>query len=287
MSDLNPLSDGESIRFFVFDIESVPDPTLVSLVRTGGSKDPDEALSEYQAELLEKKNTDFVPYVYHQPISLALAKIKGDLSIDELIVLKVEDGGPRKICERFWQGWRYYDKPQFVTFNGRGFDLPLMELTAYRYGLSLPDWFEDAGPSYNHPRNRYNKRFHLDLNAELTNFGSTTFDGGLNLASKTLRKAGKIDTRGEMVQDLFNQGRLDDVHRYCRCDVLDTYFVFLRYSVLRGRISAKREKELVEETRAFLSRSAEEEPAYRDYLDAWRFVDEFAQAHDFFGRFES
>ncbi|MBQ9126963.1 MAG: hypothetical protein IJY15_04290, partial [Thermoguttaceae bacterium] len=40
---------------------------------------------------------------------------------------------PRKICERFWDGWRYYDRPTFVTFNGRGFDVPLMELTAFRY----------------------------------------------------------------------------------------------------------------------------------------------------------
>ncbi|MBQ9370949.1 MAG: 3'-5' exonuclease [Thermoguttaceae bacterium] len=282
---MEPQDSSNSIRFLIFDIESVSDPALVSLVRTGGEKSPQEALSEYQKELVEKKGTDFVPYVYQQPISLALAKVRGDLSLQELIVLKVEDGGPQKICERFWSGWLYYERPQFVTFNGRKFDIPLMELTAFRYGIPLPEWFNDSGPNYTQPRYRFCKTYHLDLNDELTNGGATAFEGGLNLASKMLHKAGKIDVRGNMVQEMFESGQLAEIHRYCRCDVLDTYFVFLRYSVLKGRISFEREKELVAETRDFLESRSEEEPVYREYLDAWAQVDEFQNQHNIFSKY--
>ena len=117
------MTNAETISYFVFDIESVPDPALVSLVRTGGKQAPIDALKEYQAELMEKKGTDFVPYAFHVPVSLALAKIRSDFSLKDLIVLKIEDGGPKNICERFWNGWKYYDRPQLVTFNGRGFSI--------------------------------------------------------------------------------------------------------------------------------------------------------------------
>ena len=52
--------------------------------------------------------------------------------------------------------------------------------------------------------------------------------GGLNLVANLLGKPGKMDVQGDMVQDMYNAGRLADINDYCRCDVLDTYFVFLR-----------------------------------------------------------
>jgi len=228
---------------------------------------------------MEQRGSDFVPYVYHTPVSLALAKVGADFSLQELSVLKIEDGGAKKLCERFWGGWRYYNFPQFVTFNGRGFDLPLMELTAFRYGIPIPEWFADDVPSYKQPRNRY-AGSHLDLYDFLTNYSATPFVGGLDLASKLLHKPGKINSKGDMVQDMFDSGALADVHRYCRCDVLDTYFVFLRVSVLRGKITNERELELVEQTRQFLLDRVEQEPVYRTYLDAWQNVEDFFRDKD-------
>ena len=76
---------------------------------------------------------------------------------------------------------------------------------------------------------------HLDLQELLTNFGSTRFNGGLNLAANLLGKPGKMDVQGHMVQDMYEAGKLAEINDYCRCDVLDTYFVFLRSRVLVGR----------------------------------------------------
>ncbi|MGI6401251.1 MAG: ribonuclease H-like domain-containing protein [Thermoguttaceae bacterium] len=281
---MDDISVRNPISYLVFDIESVPDPALVSLVRTHGKQDPEVALQEYRDELIAKNGVDFVPYTYQVPISLALAKLREDLTLDDLIVLKVEELGPDGICRRFWQGWDYYNHPMLVSFNGRRFDMPLLEHTAFRYGLSLRSWMTDySGGKAN--RNRFNNT-HLDLYDFMTNYGACTFCGGLDLAAKALHKSGKIDVKGEMVQEMFDQNRLSEIHSYCRCDVLDTYFVFLRYQLMRGVISTEEEQNLIEKTRAFLEARADTEPVYREYLDAWRDNDEFLRKNNIFAAFE-
>ena len=72
---------------------------------------------------------------------------------------------------------------------------------------------------------------------------------------------------GHMVQTLFNKGKLQEINDYCRCDVLDTYFVFLRMAVLMGEITLDRERELVAQTKVWLADQSEEFPVYQEYLD--------------------
>ena len=103
----------------------------------------------------------------------------------------------------------------------------------------------------------------------LTNFGASRFNGGLNLAANLPGKPGKIEVQGNMVQDLYNDGKLAEINDYCRCDVLDTYFVFLRTSVLLGRITLDQEKELVEHTHEWLLARQDESAAFRTYLEHW------------------
>jgi hypothetical protein len=144
-----------------------------------------------------------------------------------------------------------------------------LELAAFRFGLSLPGWFHAAGRAAEQPRSRYNVVAHLDLCELLTNFGSTRFHGGLSLAANLLGKPGKMDVHGDMVQDLYAAGRLAEIHDYCRCDVLDTYFVFLRTRVLYGQLPLETEQQIIAETKAWLEQKADQVAAYRLYLDHW------------------
>ncbi|MDD3587586.1 MAG: 3'-5' exonuclease [Thermoguttaceae bacterium] len=260
----------EEVRYLVFDIESVADAGLIAQIRHQGEDiDPADALAQYRNELLETKGTDFVPYTFQVPISLALAKVAEDYSLRDLKCLKVEEGGPAAICEKFWNGWMYYQKPTFITFNGRGFDIPLMELTAFRYGIPIAEWLAWGGKQFDQPRYRFSQNSHLDLCEYMSNFGSVQITGGLNLLSKILHKPGKMDTKGEMVQDMYDAGQLATIHDYCKCDVLDTYFVFLRTMLLTGRISAIQEKDLIESTRNWLKERVEKEPVFAHYLKVW------------------
>lgn len=281
---MTPAQISQLPSWLIFDIESVPDPALVSLVRTHGETDPEIALQEFRDERLAQRNSDFIPYPYQVPISLALAKVSSDLSLMDLVVLKVEDGGPGEICRRFWKGWELYHYPRIVTFNGRKFDIPLLELTAYRYGLPIKDWM--TGYCNNKPRRSRYSDAHLDLYDSLTNFNANTFEGGLNLVAKLIRKPGKLDVKGDMVLEMFQANQLEEIHRYCRCDVLDTYFVFLRHQLIQGDITRDQEQELVKKAYGFLESRSDEEPAYREYMEARRNVEDYFEKHNFFAKYE-
>ena len=259
-----------SPRYLIFDVESAADGALVSKLRyLGENLPPADAIARYRGELMEKYESDFIPYTFQFPISVAVAKVAADYRLLDLVVLDEPEFRPHVITEKFWRGWEAYKRPTLVSFNGRGFDLPLLELAAFRFGVSVPGWFHDTGPSYEQPRNRYNAKSHIDLLDVLTNFGAARFTGGLNLAANILGKPGKMDVQGHMVQDLLNEGRLAEINEYCRCDVLDTYFVFLRTRVLIGQLALDDEQKLIAETKDWLEANAETRPAYRDYLQRW------------------
>jgi 3'-5' exonuclease len=259
------------IRFLVFDIESVADAPLVAKLRHNGQPiEPAEAVRQYRAELMEKHETDFIPYTFQIPISVAVGKVTGDYRLTDVVVLDEPLFRPHVITENFWRGWEKYNRPTLVSFNGRGFDIPMLELAAFRFGLSMPGWFQPTGgKAADQPRNRYNTTAHVDLCELLTNFGSTRFQGGLNLAANLLGKPGKMDVHGDMVQDLYDAGRLAEINDYCRCDVLDTYFVLLRSRVLVGQLPLEAEQKLVAETKTWLQQKADNVAAYRQYLDRW------------------
>ena len=259
-----------AVRYLVFDIESVADPELVARLRyPGESLEPSDAVRRYRDELMEKYGSDFIPYTFQIPISVAAGKVGADFRLIDLVVLDEPEFRPHVITEYSWRGWEKYRRPTLVSFNGRSFDLPLLELAAFRYGLSMPAWFHVAGKSYEQPRTRYNVQSHVDLCELLTNFGATRFTGGLNLAANLLGKPGKMDIQGNMVQDLYDAGRLAEINDYCRCDVLDTYFVFLRTRVLLGQLSLEAEQAIVAETRQWLAQKSEQIEVFRTYLERW------------------
>ncbi|MGL4943054.1 MAG: 3'-5' exonuclease [Thermoguttaceae bacterium] len=266
------------LQYLIFDIESVADADLVSRAHFHGKVSPEEAIAKYREELLAKSGSDFVPYTFQVPISLAILRVCEDLTFfegDEKDALSVLVGKPHNIAKQFWGGCLdKYPGTTLVTFNGRGFDIPMLELAAFRYGIEIPKWF--GADNKSDPRYRYNTNRHLDLYDKLTNFGATRFSGGLNLAATVLGKPGKMDVAGGMVQELYNTGQIDRIHDYCRCDVLDTYFVFLRVMLMSGKLNLDSEQALVARAKKWLEQKRDEaacDPnpvkAYDLYLNGW------------------
>jgi predicted PolB exonuclease-like 3'-5' exonuclease len=259
-----------AVTYLVFDVETAADGDLVSRIRYPGQKlNAKAAVARYRLELTEKYDSDFIPYTFQVPISVAVGKISADYKLLDVGVLDEPQFRPHVITEHFWRGWDKYRRPTLVSFNGRTFDIPLLELAAFRYGVSVPGWFNLGAKSFEQYRNRFNLDAHIDLQEILTNFGSTRFTGGLNLAANLLGKPGKMDIQGHMVQDLYEAGKLSEINDYCRCDVLDTYFVFLRSRVLLGEISLDHEQGLIAETKTWLIGRAAQSAAFSAYLARW------------------
>ncbi len=258
----------DKVAHLIFDAESIADGELIAKVRYPGQNlAPKEAVQKYQDELMEQKGSTFIPHTFQIPISVVIAKVSEGFELMDIVSLDEPEFRSHLITANFWKGWEVYRRPQWVTFNGRSFDMPLMELAAYRYGIPLKRWF--TGEGYKSPRNRFNGDAHLDLQELLTNFGAARLNGGLNLAAQLLGKPGKMDLRGDQVQKQYDDGELQSISDYCRCDVLDTYFVFLRSMVLVGRLTLEREIQIVADAKAWIEERASKCEAYSAYLEHW------------------
>lgn len=256
--------------FLVFDVEAVADGDLISRVRYSdqGLKSK-TAISRYRAELMEKKGNDVIPCTFMLPISVAVAKVDSQFRLLDLTVLDAPEYRPHEITRRFWQGWQHYGWPTLVSFNGRGYDLPVLEFAAYRFGLAVPSWFNVEARSFEQSRNRYNTGAHVDLMDLFSNFGAVTVTGGLNALANMIGKPGKTGIDGSKIQDMYDSGQVDAINDYCRCDVLDTYFVFLRTRVLLGKLSLDEEHEIVMSTKVWLESQQAGSPAFAHYLEHW------------------
>jgi predicted PolB exonuclease-like 3'-5' exonuclease len=248
--------------YLVLDTESVPDGKLIAKVKyPGETLSPEEAVRRAQAEAREssRDGSDFLPVTFQYPVAMCVIRVAADFTLQAVTCLDAPAYRPGEIVKKFWQGMASY-RARLVTFNGRGFDLPLLELAAFRYGCAAKDYFANG-------RNRFGT--HIDLCDWLGNYGAVRLSGGLNLLSKLLGKPGKMQTAGDQVYSMFRAGKLAEINDYCLFDTLDTYFVFLRTRVLTGELALEREQELVGLAKDWLHAKLGELPALRQYLDNW------------------
>ena len=254
-------------RYIVYDVESVVDGALLERVLyPGAGLGAGAAIRRYQEEKCrdgQEPADVFVPVTFHVPVSIAIARVSADFQIIHAQCLDAPRYDPQAMVDQFWRGLAHYRRAHLVDFNGRQFDIPLLSLCAFRFGVSCPRYFDDDRFGF---RYRFTEK-HIDLMEWMTEFGAFRMVGGLNLLAKMLGKPGKMDTKGSDVAELFADGKLREINDYCLNDVLDTFFVFLRTRVLMGKISIDDEQEIVEQTRDWIEDQVEEFPSLRGYLE--------------------
>ena len=257
-----------NFRYLVYDIETVTDKKLLQKVLYPDLQGKEEKAYQQHLAELAKEGRDFINPSFHRPVSIAVAALNSDFEISKIGILGKGENKPRALVEHFWE--MYNDShPVLVDFNGKGFDLRVLELWAFRLGLSIrSSHYEKFGTRY-----RFSEERHMDLHEFLTNFGAIRLRGGLNLFSKILGKPGKTSTKGDMVQPLFDKGDQFQIDDYCLSDVLDTYFVFLRTLVMRGVLDLNREKMLVDAARIHLEKMREQEGYFKTYLEHFDYWD--------------
>lgn len=174
----------------------------------------------------------FPPLPYHKPVVIAWLVTNLNSRRVELKSYRLDLHAEPEILQELANDFRASDR--LVTYNGRGFDLPLLQLRAMVHGV---DWAFWDGWRHRFPNYKKDLR-HWDLADQLTDYGGAP-RFGLDPLCRMLGLAGKSDIDGSRVGDLWlggDPGDRERIRRYCSCDVVDTWVCYLRYmQVHRGQ----------------------------------------------------
>ena len=250
----------------VFDIETVPDVELGR--RTLGLEDLSDAqvAKAMYAVRRQENGSDFLPLEQHKVVAIScVLRSRDQLRVWSLGDLESSEG---ELIARFFDGIEKYT-PDLVSWNGSGFDMPVLHYRALKAGVAAPRYWEtgdeDNSFRYNNYLSRYHWR-HLDLMDVLSSFQGRA-RASLSDMALLLRLPGKLGFSGAQVWDAVLAGQLAAVRDYCETDVLNTYLVLLRFELFRGRLDQGAYDQELQRLRELLRASSAAHHA--QFLAAW------------------
>jgi 3'-5' exonuclease len=251
---------------FSFDIETIPDVELGrALLGLEGLSDED-VVTAMTFKRQQATGSDFLPLHQHRIVAISVALRTADSF--RIWSLGDESAGEAELVRRFFDGIERYT-PDLVSWNGGGFDLPVLHYRALKHRVRAPRYWESGDGDREFKWNNYLSRYHwrhVDLMDVLANFNNRAF-ARLDEIAIMLGFPGKLGMSGDKVWDAWRAGGLREIRNYCETDVLNTWLVYLRFEYLRGRLDDKdleREFALVRATIG-----AQNEPHWQQFLAAW------------------
>lgn len=255
------------MHVFAFDIETIPDVELGRhLFGLEGLTDKQVGYV-MQTRRREETGSEFLPFEQHRIVAISVALRTRDSF--HVWSLGEQDAGEGELVQRFFDGIEKYT-PDLVSWNGGGFDLPVLHYRALRHGVQAPRYWETGDEDQAFRWNNYLNRFHwrhLDLMDVLAGYQARGRASLENVAT-LLGLPGKLGMSGEKVWDAWLDGGIEQIRNYCETDVLNTFLIYLRFEQMRGRLSRdqhRAECKLIRDTLA-----AQARPHLQKFLDAWR-----------------
>jgi len=248
----------------VFDIETVPDTELGR--RLGFEGDDHAVASAMIAAREAESGSGFLPLEQHRVVAISTLL----RSADQLQVWSLGEltSGEDDLVRRFFGGIEKL-RPTLVSWNGSGFDLPVLHYRMLRHGISAPTYWEtgdrDRDFKWNNYLNRYHMR-HVDLMDVLAAYQARG-RASLEHVALLLGLPGKLGMSGDQVLEFWKDGRIADIRAYCETDVLNTFLVWLRFELARGQLSVSAHADEIARVRAWLGERAE--PHWRQYAASW------------------
>lgn len=250
-----------------FDIETVPDVELGRRLYELDGFDDATVAHVMTLKQRQARNSEVLPP--HQQRVIAISCVMRSTEGVRVFSLGEEQAGERELVQRFFDGLERY-APTLVSWNGSGFDLPVLNYRALAHGLSAARYWEvgdgDRDFRYNNYLARYHWR-HVDLMDVLSAYGASG-RASLDHIAQLLKLPGKLGMSGAHVWPAYRRGEIAAIRSYCETDALNTYLVYLRFQLLRGALDAKQHAHEVQQLEAKLEQS--ERPHLREFLEVWR-----------------
>jgi 3'-5' exonuclease len=252
-----------------FDIETVPDCAGIRKLYDLPADLPDGDVAEiaFQKRRVQTGGSDFLPPHLHRVVAIACVLREGD-GVQVFSIGEPERDEAATI-QKFFDGIDKYT-PQLVSWNGGGFDLPVLSYRAMLCGsCALKYWDQgedDREFRYNNYIGRYHSR-HLDLMDVLAMYqprNNAPLDDFAQLAGFP----GKIGVGGAQVWPAYLRGEVKAIRDYCEVDCVNTYLLYLRFQVLRGVL----QKDHYQRECALLRATLEKQNAahWREFLKLWK-----------------
>jgi predicted PolB exonuclease-like 3'-5' exonuclease len=255
-----------TLHCFSFDIETVPDVEFGRRMWNLDGLPDDEVATAMTFKHLQKTGSEFLPLHQHRVVAISVALRTGKTF--RVWSLGDESADEAELVRRFFDGIDRYS-PDLVSWNGSGFDLPVLHYRALRHGIQAPRYWETGESDRDFRWNNYLSRFHwrhVDLMDVLSGF-QMRGRASLDQTAVLLGFPGKLGMSGDKVWDKFLAGAIDEIRDYCETDVLNTWLVYLRFEFMRGNLDAtalEQEYQIVRDTLAAMER-----PHLNEFLAAW------------------
>ena len=253
-------------NLFVFDIETIPDIAGGRrLYQLGELADRDVAKAMLQKRRQESGDEFLRPHL-QRIVAISMVMRHGDQV--KVWSLGEADSSEHELIRQFFGGIAKYT-PTLISWNGNGFDLPVLHYRALLHGVAAPRYWEIGDEERDFKYDNYLNRFHwrhIDVMDVLAGF-QPRMSAPLDEIATLLGFPGKLGMDGSKVWDAYQQGDITGIRQYCETDVLNTYLVYLRFELMRGRLQEseyQRECDLLRRTI-----TAAQQPHFDEFLNAW------------------
>jgi predicted PolB exonuclease-like 3'-5' exonuclease len=240
----------------VFDIETIPDIEAgKKLYNLEGLSQEDIAQAMFSLRRAKAGN-DFLPHYLQKIVAISLVLQQGKQV--KVWSLGDEQSDEKELITRFFAGLEKYT-PTLVSWNGCGFDLPVLHYRALLHGIPAPIYWEIGDNEQKFRWNNYLNRFHyrhLDLMDILAGYQNKAF-APLDDISTLLGFPGKMGMSGSKVWTQYLAKELVQIRNYCETDVLNTYCVYLRFELMRGILSQEEYQLKLQQLKGYLTSEIE------------------------------
>jgi len=256
------------MNILVFDIETIPDIAAGQRLHAlDGLSDADIAKIMFHKRREETGDSEFLRHHLHRIVAISVVMRRADQL--KVWSLGDEESDEAELIRRFFDGVEKYS-PTLVTWNGSGFDLPVLHYRSLVHGIAAPRYWDTGDLDRDFKWNNYISRFHwrhTDLMDVLAGYQPRA-SAPLDDIAQMLGLPGKLGMDGSKVWDAYQAGKLADIRNYCETDVLNTYLVYLRFELIRGTLDPAGYDQEVQRVRDVLG--SEDKPHWRDFLAAWK-----------------